>query len=124
MWKLQLPNFKQELIFKTNSGKIMDLAVSGTDYASVSIGEDGALRVWDYIAKKEIINRSFKGKGTCLEWLPQNNTNRGRIIFAGYNTGIMRILLIKQNEITLIKALKVQKTSLTHIKVSPNKQVN
>lgn len=35
---------------ETNSGKMMDLVVSSRVNAAVSIGEDGALRLWDYAA--------------------------------------------------------------------------
>jgi len=32
----------------TNSGKFMDLALSPINNSAISIGEDGAVRMWDY----------------------------------------------------------------------------
>ncbi len=49
IWKLKLPNLEQELVMEVNAGKLMDLATSTKVNAAVTIGEDGALRLWDYV---------------------------------------------------------------------------
>lgn len=35
------------------------------------------------------------GKGTCLDWLPYTEPNKGRVIACGYDTGVARIFLIE-----------------------------
>lgn len=77
IWKLKLPSFEQELVLDTNAGKMMDLCLSNQVNAAVTIGEDGAVRLWDYVNKKETYFREFRGKGTCLEWAPRNESNKG-----------------------------------------------
>lgn len=57
IWKLSLPDFDQEVIMETNAGKMMDLAVSNRVNAAVTIGEDGCVRLWDYVKRSEMYNR-------------------------------------------------------------------
>ena len=79
IWRLSLPDFEQRIVMETNAGKMMDLCLSNHVNAAVSVGEDGAVRLWVYVNKKETYGRAFRGKGTCLEWAPKNNSNKGRV---------------------------------------------
>jgi len=48
VWRLTLPTFEQQAVMETNAGKMMDLCLSNHVNAAVSVGEDGAVRLWDY----------------------------------------------------------------------------
>ena len=78
----------------TNSGSLNDVSVSDTLNCAVTIGEDGAVRLWDYINRREYYSRKFISEGTCLEWLPYSMKNKGRVMVAGYANGIVRYLLL------------------------------
>lgn len=78
----------------SNSGSLNDLVVSDTMNCAVTIGEDGAVRLWDYVNRREFYQRRFNGEGTCLEWLPYSMKNKGRVLVAGYSNGIVRYLLV------------------------------
>ena len=71
-----------------------DIAVPDQLNCAVTVGEDGAVRSWDYVNAREYYKRSFKGQGTCLEWLSYSKKNQGRVLIAGYSTGIVRYLLL------------------------------
>jgi len=48
-----LPDFeKKEIVFRTNAGKLYDLATAPTFNAAITAGEDGVVRLWDYVNKK------------------------------------------------------------------------
>ena len=120
IWKLTLPNLDQELVMETNSGKLMDLAVSNRINAAVTIGEDGAVRLWDFVAKRELYHQTFNGKGTCVDWVTQNQAYRGRIIYTGFSTGVVRVLLLSKNDFVLLKAIRVFRDPVYRLKVSPD----
>mmetsp|Transcript_16248 Transcript_16248/g.13872 ORF Transcript_16248/g.13872 Transcript_16248/m.13872 type:complete len:351 (-) Transcript_16248:313-1365(-) len=105
---------------ETNSGKLMDLAVSNRVNAAVTIGEDGAVRLWDYVKQREMYNRIFKGSGTCLEWVPQNDSNKGRVLLAGFDDGVVRVLLLNKNGFVLIRAVRVHRNPIYKLKISPS----
>ena len=115
IWKINIPDLEtqeieKEVVMETNSGKLMDLAVSNRVNAAVTIGEDGAVRLWDYVKQREMYNRIFKGSGTCLEWVPQNDSNKGRVLLAGFDDGVVRLSLTHYNSMDetnkLINALE------------------
>jgi len=60
----------------------------------VTVGDDGYVRLWDYINMEEFYSRNFTGKATCVEWVPFNRKNNGRCVVAGYNSGICRWLML------------------------------
>lgn len=62
--------------------------------------------------------RHHSGKGTCLEWVPYSPKNQGRMIIAGFDNGIVRWLMLNQDRLFLVKALKVHKTAISHIRLT------
>ena len=104
------------MIYQTNSGKFNGIVTSETMNAAISIGDDSAVRLWDFVNKKEFYSRSFYSKATCIDWLAYSNKNKGRIIGVGFGNGIVRFLLLKEKEFYLLKALKVHPNGITHLK--------
>lgn len=45
-------DFEIETLMETNSGKLNDLAVSPISNSAITIGDDGVVRLWDYVYKK------------------------------------------------------------------------
>lgn len=79
----------------TNAGPILDMAVSPLNNSAVTIGEDGAVRLWDYVNNDEFYSKSFKGQGTTVCWVPYTKRNLARIVIAGFSNGIVRWLLLE-----------------------------
>lgn len=63
------------LILATNAGKVRDLIISPNTNAAITVGDDGAVRVWDYANKQEFASRTFPGRATCAAWIPFNRRN-------------------------------------------------
>lgn len=92
VFKYEPATAEKTIILKTNSGKLVDMAMSKSDDAAVTIGQDGAVRLWDFVNKTEYYSRQYKGEGTCLDWLNINFNSKDRIVACGYKSGIMRVI--------------------------------
>jgi hypothetical protein len=103
-----LPDFeRKEVVYRTNSGKLYDLVAAPTFNAAITVGQDGAVRLWDYVAKRQYYERRFPASATCCEWLPFTRKNCGRVMAVGFTNGIVRFLLLKAEGFFLLKAMKV-----------------
>ncbi|KRX11116.1 WD40-repeat-containing domain [Pseudocohnilembus persalinus] len=106
--RVEISDTKQEhqvqLIRETNAGSLNDMALSPNNNSCITIGQDGAVRLWDYVQQREFYNRKFLGQGTCIEWLQYNRKNQARLVLAGYSTGIVRWLILNGEGFHLIKA--------------------
>ena len=49
IWRLDCEDFSAEIINDFHSGEITDCAVSDSVHMSVTVGQDGNIKVWDYI---------------------------------------------------------------------------
>jgi WD40 repeat protein len=107
---------------ETNAGKFNDVAASPINNCVVTAGADGFVRLWDYGNKRQFCARNFKtqSEATCIEWVPYNKRNSGRLLAVGFSDGIIRLVVINQNELTLIKADKVLKRKIILMKCSPD----
>ena len=62
-------------IMHYHSRRLMDLVLPPSQRAAVTIGEDGQVKLWDYIRDKEYYSRRFLGKGMCSDMLPYSEAN-------------------------------------------------
>lgn len=111
---------RQENTFKTNSGKLNGLAISHSENACATIGEDGAVRLWDYVKKKEFYYKKFEDAGTCIDWLILTMKHTDRYIATGYASGIMRILYLSAEGVKLIQVYKVHNNPVKKLSFSPS----
>jgi len=89
-------NYK--LVQEFHSGAISEMAVSPKHNICVTMGQDGVAKLWDFINMKEIYSSKFIGSGTAIDWLPDSPANHGRVLVAGFNNGVVRVLQINRNE--------------------------
>jgi WD40 repeat protein len=110
----------QQEILHFNSGKIMGICSSKEGNAVATIGQDGAIRLLDFVNRKEYYSRAFKGKGTCIDWLNVSFNKTDRFIAAGFDNGIVRIVHLSKDKIHLLKAMKVHNNPIKSLSLSPN----
>lgn len=114
-------DFEMETVLDINSGKLNDIIVNPIQNSAVTVGDDGTVRLWDFVYKRQHYFRNFSSKGTCAEWLPYSRRNSAaRIIVTGSSNGIVRWLLLNPNGFYLIRATKVHNDSIKFIKSSPD----
>jgi len=52
-------DFQVTVILNTNYGKLSGLAVSPVQNCAITAGDDGYVRVWDYVNHREFYQRQF-----------------------------------------------------------------
>lgn len=55
-----------------------------------------------------------------MDWLPYTESNKGRIVACGYDTGITRIFSIESDKFKLLNAVKSLDTPIVRVKYSPD----
>ena len=105
-------------MFRTNAGKLYDLAAAPTFNAAITAGQDGVVRLWDFANKKQYYERRFPASASCCEWLPFTKKNSGRVLAVGFTNGVVRFLLTKSDGFFLLKALKVHPHPIQAIRVT------
>ena len=58
----------------------------------VTVGQDGTVKVWDYIRNTEYYSKKFIGKSNCTDIIRRSELNKGRIVVVGFETGVVRVL--------------------------------
>jgi WD40 repeat protein len=120
LWSVSADFQEQTVLQDYHAGKIMDAVLAPGGNVLVTIGEDGTTRLWDFIHKREIYQQSWVGKGHSLAWAPENSHNLSRVIVAGFDNGIVRVLLLGSDNFKVIQAQKVHDTAVTRLEYSPD----
>lgn len=120
IWKISEDFLEQHVLLDFHSGKIMDIVTSPECNAAVTIGEDGSTRLWDFINQKEIYATSWHGKGMCVSWAIRTGYNQGKIVAAGFDNGLIRLLYLGPNNFELLYSVKVHDSPVIKVKFAPN----
>jgi len=75
IWKMQMDSLLYEEVTHFHAGSINSLTLNSSNKSAVTVGEDGQVKLWDYIRDKEVYSRRFEGKGTCSDSLPYSDAN-------------------------------------------------
>ena len=94
------------------------MIVSPKHNVACTLGQDGVLKLWDIINSKEIYSSYFVGKGTCLDWLPDSPANHGRVIVAGFDNGIVRVIQLNRTEFQILNTFKAHDGPVYKVKFS------
>jgi len=105
-----------QVVYEFNQGAINDVAISPQHNYALTLGENGLVKTWDYVAKNVAYQSHYAGGGTCLEHMPNSDGNKGRICAAGFDNGIVRILGITADGIQLLTAFKAHDDAVVKIK--------
>jgi WD40 repeat protein len=60
----------------------------------------------------------FPGEGTVLQHMPHSDLNKGRVVAIGYKNGLIRVVAITADGVTLLKSFKAHDDAITGIKYS------
>ena len=93
---------------------------SNNSNACVTMGSDGQLKLWDYINRREVFNKKFVGSGLCIDWMPYSQLSGGRVLAAGFDNGIVRVIGIGSDSFSVLNAFKAHDSPVTKIKYSPD----
>ena len=54
-------------VYNFQEGSVKDIVASPTHNFAASIGQNGMVKVWDYVKKNVFSQQTYAGNGTCLE---------------------------------------------------------
>uniref|UniRef100_A0A3B4Z8J5 Uncharacterized protein n=1 Tax=Stegastes partitus TaxID=144197 RepID=A0A3B4Z8J5_9TELE len=96
IWKLDLSFTNTtpdpECLFTFHSGSIQGLDVSKKSHLMATTSLDRSVRVFDFVAKREVTSSRFNQGGTALRWAPPLVNQTGGLLVAGFEDGVVRLL--------------------------------
>ena len=121
IWKMMMDEqMTVSEITDFHSGGVRDLAVTNVFNSTLTIGEDGQVKLWDFVKDKKFYARRFIGQGTCCDLMTQSDLNHGRIVAVGFDNGIVRILLMGLSDFIILRAFKAHDTPVIKLKYTPD----
>ncbi|XP_077352722.1 cilia- and flagella-associated protein 44-like [Festucalex cinctus] len=79
-------------LFSYHAGPINGLDVSKNSYLMATTALDRSVRVFDFLAKRELTCSFFTRGGTALHWAPPPVTQTGGLLVTGFEDGVVRLL--------------------------------
>lgn len=76
-----------------HAGPINGLEVSRVSDHAVTVGQDGTVRVFAYVEKREVYAARFNAPATSLALAPARVDEESRVHVVGFDDGIVRVLL-------------------------------
>ncbi|TNN86390.1 Cilia- and flagella-associated protein 44 [Liparis tanakae] len=95
IWKLNLSFINMtlpECLFSFHAGAIQGLDVSRKSHLMATTALDRSVKVFDFLAKRELTSRHFNQGGTALCWAPPLVNQSGSLLVTGFEDGVVRLL--------------------------------
>nr|XP_061836799.1 cilia- and flagella-associated protein 44-like isoform X1 [Nerophis lumbriciformis] len=96
IWKLDLSftysTPDPECLSYFHAGPIKGLDVSKKSHLMATTALDHSVRVFDFLAKKEVTCSRFNQGGTALHWAPPLVNETGSLLVTGFEDGVIRLL--------------------------------
>ncbi|KAF3702324.1 Cilia- and flagella-associated protein 44 [Channa argus] len=81
-----------QCLFTFHAGPIRGLDVSKTSHLMATTTMDRSVRVFDFLAKTELITSRFNRGGTTLIWAPPLGNQSAGLLVTGFEDGVVRLL--------------------------------
>ncbi|XP_077352720.1 cilia- and flagella-associated protein 44-like isoform X2 [Festucalex cinctus] len=98
IWKLDLSftytTPDPQCLLSFHAGPIKGLDVSKKSHLMATTALDRSIRVFDFLAKTELICSRFNQGGTALHWAPPSVNHSGGLLVTGFEDGVVRLLEI------------------------------
>jgi len=120
IWRLMMDTLEYSEVMHFHAGIIADMTLSTKQNVATTVGSDGQVKLWDYLRDKEHYSRRFLGKGTCIDSMPHAEANQGRVVSVGFDNGIVRTLLMGNQNFQILKAFKAHDKSIKKVKYAPD----
>ena len=87
IFKADLESGKVSQLLAFHSGAVTSIDTSPVGHAAVTCGDDGSVRLWDYVAKAPLATARYPGAATAASWASRAVDNEGRTIACGFADG-------------------------------------
>ncbi|KAK5851669.1 hypothetical protein PBY51_023206 [Eleginops maclovinus] len=96
IWKLDLSftytTPDPECLFSFHAGAVQGLDVSRISHLMATTTLDRTVKVFDFLAKRELTSSRFNQGGTALSWAPPLVNQSGSLLVTGFEDGVVRLL--------------------------------
>ncbi|KAM7369353.1 hypothetical protein PAMP_013627 [Pampus punctatissimus] len=96
IWKMDLSlsytSPDPECLFYFHAGAIQGLDVSRKSHLMATTALDRSVKVFDFLAKRELTSSRFNRGGTALRWAPTLVNQSGGLLVTGFEDGVVRLL--------------------------------
>ncbi|XP_076020168.1 cilia- and flagella-associated protein 44 [Genypterus blacodes] len=96
IWKLDLSFTNTtpdpECLFSFHAGPIQGMDVSRKSHLMATTALDRLVKVFDFVAKRELTSSRFTKGGTVLCWAPSLVSQTGGLLVTGFEDGVIRLL--------------------------------
>ena len=106
-----------------HGGSINGMDVSAVSDHAVTAGSDGTVRLWAYAEKREVYRHKFCAGCTFVQMAPAYVDGSQRTIVAGFDDGVVRILLRCSDGFKVIDCFKPHSKKVTVVRFSPDGNV-
>ncbi|XP_057301359.1 cilia- and flagella-associated protein 44-like isoform X2 [Hydractinia symbiolongicarpus] len=101
IWKLDLSfshtSQSPDKLFSYHSGNVSTVALSPISHFAATTGQDGTVRLFDFLSKIPLCNKKFNFSGCSLLWMPKIVDSTCSSILVGFADGVVRHLSIAKN---------------------------
>ena len=87
IFKADLESGKVSQLLAFHAGAVTSIDTSPVGHAAVTCGDDGSVRLWDYVAKAPLATARYPGAATAASWASRAVDNEGRTIACGFADG-------------------------------------
>ncbi|KAL4624725.1 cilia- and flagella-associated protein 44 [Arapaima gigas] len=96
IWKLDLSfsniTHDPRCLFAFHAGPIQGMDVCTTSHLMATTALDCSVRIYDFLAKKELTTSRYNQGGTTLTWAPSMLLPSGSLLVVGFEDGVVRLL--------------------------------
>ena len=82
-----------------HAGPINAVDTCPISHIAITGGNDCRVRIWDYINRSLVCGREFDSPVSVVKWIPQYLDASGKLVIAGFNNGLMRVMSLGSDNI-------------------------
>ena len=106
-----------------HGGCINGMDISAVSDHAVTAGSDGTVRLWAYAERREVYRSKFCAGATFVQMAPAYVDGSQRTVIAGFDDGVVRILLRCSDGFKIVDCFKPHNKRVTVAKFSPDGSV-
>ncbi|ORY52261.1 WD40 repeat-like protein, partial [Neocallimastix californiae] len=126
LFKLDIKTRSMFNVMRFHSKEVVGVVSNPINHTITSLGDDGSIKLYDYINSRIIGSASYSGNGTVLRMLPRTLDPKCNTYVAGYNDGVIKFIKYvqdeeeNQNKFVITHISKPHATSISSLEISPD----
>ena len=120
LYKLGAETKEARPLLGFHAGAVYGVDTCPTSHSAVTCGQDGSVRLWDYVGKALLYSRRFGAAATCVTWAGQSLDKQARTIAAGFADGVLRVFKRAKDDLVLQVAVKPHASRISCLGYAPD----